>query len=177
LVLGSGLSGMIHVQLARALGAGRVYAVDINDFRMNFAKRLGADGVIDARGDVASALKRMNYGSLADIVIVSTGAMPAIRQSFSCVDRGGTILFFAPSEPGMAVPMPFNEVWKDEITITTSYAGSPSDIKAAIGLIHDRKVSVSEMITHRLPLAETGLGFQLTAEAKDSLKVIIEPQK
>jgi len=47
----------------------------------------------------------------------------------------------------------------------------------AIELIRSRRLNVKDMITHRHPLAETGRGFQLVAEAKDSIKVIIEPQK
>ena len=63
------------------------------------------------------------------------------------------------------------------ISLTTSYAGSPADYQTALELIKDGKVPVRQMITHRLSLAEAGLGFQLVAEAKDSLKVIIEPQR
>jgi len=55
--------------------------------------------------------------------------------------------------------------------------GSPADYAAALELIGAGKIRVREMITHRLGLAETGLGFQLVARALDSLKVTIEPQR
>jgi len=61
--------------------------------------------------------------------------------------------------------------------MTTSYAAASDDIKKAMELIRTRKVNVGDMITHRLGLAETGRGFKLVAEAKESIKVIIEPQK
>jgi L-iditol 2-dehydrogenase len=67
--------------------------------------------------------------------------------------------------------------WRNEITLTSSYAGSPADYTAALELIRTGKIRVRDMITHRLGLAETGLGFKLVARAQDSLKVIIEPQK
>jgi L-iditol 2-dehydrogenase len=110
-------------------------------------------------------------------VIVCTGALPAITQALQSVDKGGTILFFAPTDPGIEVPLPLNEIWFKCSTITTSYAAAHEDIKKAIELIRTRKVVVNDMITHRLGLAEIGLGFKLVADAKESIKVIIEPQR
>jgi L-iditol 2-dehydrogenase len=114
---------------------------------------------------------------LADEVIVCAGAMRAVEQAFKSVERGGTILFFAPTAAGVKVPVPLFELWRDEVTITTSYAASPRDITEAIELIRDRRVRVREMITHRLGLTEAGLGFELVASARDSIKVIIDPQR
>jgi len=94
------------------------------------------------------------------------------------VERGGTVLFFAPTQPGTSVPISVNDLfWRNEITLTSSYGGSPADYAAALNLIRAGRIRVREMITHRLSLAETGLGFQLVARAQDSLKVIIEPQR
>jgi len=115
---------------------------------------------------------------LADLVIVCTGAVTAVNQALASVERGGTVLFFAPTAPGVTVPVSINDLfWRTEITLTTSYAGSPADYAEALELIHARRLPVGEMITHRLGLAETGLGFKLVAGAKESLKVIIEPQR
>ena len=68
-------------------------------------------------------------------------------------------------------------LWRNEITLTSSYGDSPGDCAAALELIRTGKIGVREMIAHRLGLTETGLGFQLVARAQDSLKVIIEPQR
>jgi L-iditol 2-dehydrogenase len=110
------------------------------------------------------------------LVIVSTGAPQAIQQGFGAVDRGGTILFFAPSDPGAKIDMPFNELWRQEITMTSAYAGSPRDIQKAIELISSGRVNVDAMITHRLPLEKTAEGFALVDAAAESIKVIIQPQ-
>jgi L-iditol 2-dehydrogenase len=108
-------------------------------------------------------------------VIVCTGAFPAFLQALQSVDRGGTVLFFAPTGPGVDLPVPVNDFWRNGITLMPSYGNSPLDAIVAIELIRARRVPVCEMITHRLSLAETGLGFQLVAEAGESIKVIIEP--
>ncbi|MBE9502071.1 MAG: zinc-dependent dehydrogenase [Dehalococcoidia bacterium] len=177
LVIGSGIAGLLHVQLARAVGASRVMATDIVDRRLEAARRFGADAAIHAEEGVPARLRQENDGWLADLVIVCTGAMPAITQALESVERGGTVLFFAPTSPGVTIPISINDLFfRNDITLTTSYAGSPADYAAALELIRARSVRVREMITHRLPLAETGLGFQLVAKAQDSIKVIIEPQ-
>lgn len=175
LVVGSGLSGLLHVQLARARGAARVVATDINEFRLKAARQFGAHATIHAAEDVPLCLREVNDGRLADLVIVCTGAMAAVKQAIQSVERGGTILFFAPTAADVSVPIPLFELWRNEVAITTSYAASPEDITEAIGLIRAQSMRVREMITHRLSLAEAGRGFQLVAEARDSIKVIINP--
>ncbi|MBI2847284.1 MAG: alcohol dehydrogenase catalytic domain-containing protein [Chloroflexi bacterium] len=176
LVIGSGISGLLHIHLARATGAGRIVATDVVEYRLKAALQFGADAALHAGDDVPTHLRQLNDGRLADMVILCTGARPAIAQALQSVERGGTVLFFAPTEPDVTIPISVNDLfWRNDITLTTSYAGSPSDYAAALELIRSRRVQVQQMITHRLGLADTGLGFELVAKAQDSIKVIIEP--
>jgi L-iditol 2-dehydrogenase len=177
LVIGSGISGLLHVQLARSHGAGRIVATDVSEYRLSAAAQFGADATIHGAEDVPTCLRKLNDGRLADLVIVCTGALSAIQQAVSCVDRGGTLLFFAPTASGVDVPIPLFDFWRDEIRVVTSYAASRKDLLESIELIRQRRVRVADMITHRLSLAEAGHGFQLTASGQDSIKVIIDPLK
>jgi len=177
LVIGSGISGLLHIQLARADGAERVIATDINEHRLNAAKKFGADEVINAQEDVPARTREVNEGRLADRVIVCTGAVSVIDQALKSVDRGGTILLFAPTDPGIDISLPLNELWMNQTTLTTTYAAAPADIEKAIELIRLCKLNVHDMITHRLGLAEVAKGFQLVIGAKESIKVIVEPQR
>jgi L-iditol 2-dehydrogenase len=178
LVIGSGLAGLLHIQLARASGACSIIATDVVDYRLEAALKFGADVAIQAKEYNPDYLRRAADGRLADLVVICNGATSAINQALDSVERGGTVLFFAPTEPGVIVPISVNNLfWRNEITLTSSYGGSPVDYAAALELIQAGKIHVREMITHRLGLAETGLGFQLVARAQDSLKVIIEPQR
>ena len=178
LVLGSGLAGMLHINLARALGAGRIVSTDLSDFRLAAARRLGADVTLRADEFTPDGLREVNDGRLADLVIVATGARPALMQALESVDRDGTVLFYAPTEPGVEVPVSINDVFfRNGATLTTTYAAAPGDLSIALDLIASGRVQVGDMISHRLPLEETALGFKLTAGASDSLKVVIEPQR
>ncbi len=178
LVIGSGITGLLHVQVARKLGGGRVVATDINDYRLETARHLGADNTFRAEEDLPAVLRQVNQGCLADLVIVCTGAASAIAQALKSVERGGTILLFAPTDPGVTIPISVNELFfRNDITLTTSYAGSPADYQTALELIRAGTIKVREMITHRLSLTEAARGFQLVASARNSIKVILEPHK
>ena len=145
---------------------------------MEAARKFGADAAIHSKDYAPAYLRQVNAGRLADIVVICTSATTAINQALQSVERGGTVLFFAPTDPGITIPISVNDLfWRNEITLTSSYAGSPADYATALELIRARSIRVREMITHRLSLAETGLGFQLVARAQDSIKVIIEPHR
>ncbi len=176
-VIGSGISGLLHILLARASGAGKIIATDISEYRMEMAEKLGADSIISAHDDLPSRLLKLNGNRLADRVIATTGAVPALNTAIKSVDRGGTVLFFAPGGPDVELPVPFNDFWKNCITLMPTYGASPVDIEVAIELLGSGRVPVQEMITHRLGLAETGRGFNLVTDAKESVKVIIEPHR
>lgn len=177
LVIGSGISGLLHIQMARAVGASKIIVADINDFRLKAAKQFGADVVLHAMEDIPSRIKEENNGSLVDHVILCTAAMPAISQALKSVDRGGVVLFFAVPEPGIDVPLPINEFWRNGITLMPTYGAAPEDIEAAIELIRHKRLNLTDMITNRLKLEEAAKGFQLVAKAQESIKVIIEPHK
>jgi len=176
LVIGSGISGLLHIQLAKASGAALVVSTDINQYRLDAARKLGAHEVINALEDVPARFREINRARAADIVILTAGSEKAIDQAFRSIDRGGTILFFAPAGKDVSVPLPVNTLfWRNEITLTSSYAANYFEHAAAMELIRQGRVNVRDMITHRLPLAETAKGFKLVESAGDSLKVIIEP--
>jgi L-iditol 2-dehydrogenase len=173
LVMGAGVAGLLNIRLAAASGAGKIFCTDISDYRLKWAEESGAIP-IKATEDVPALLKKLN-GGLADKIIVCTGAKQAALQSFRCIERGGTVMFFAVPRPDEDVTIPLNDFWTNEIKIITSYYTSPRDIQTALSLIASGRVAVKDMITHRLPLEEIGKGFRLVADAGESMKVIIRP--
>ena len=145
--------------------------------RLAAAKRFGADAALAAKDATPQKLASLNDGRLFDLVVTSAGAASVVEQAFRSVDRGGTVLLFAPHEPGTTVPLPLSEIWRDQITIVATYAAPPVDTARAIEILRAHRIEVNDMITHRLPLEETARGFRLVAEGKKSIKVIIRPQE
>jgi L-iditol 2-dehydrogenase len=177
LIIGSGVSGIMQMQLAKLKGLKRVVVADINPYRLELAEKFGADHVIDAKGSLPQKLKEVNDGRLADQVVVCTGATQAAFTALECVDKGGTIMFFAVPEPTVKIPVPINQFWRNEITIRTSYGAAPNDLTESLAVLAQKKLNVKDMITHRLSLRQAQEGFKLMAAAGDSLKVIIEPNR
>ena len=162
-------------KLAKKNPPARIVATDISPYRLEKARAVGADVVINAREDVPALLREYNNGHLADRVAVCTGALPAFAQAMQSVERGGIVLCFACTEPGVDMPIPINDFWRNSITVMSSYAAAPRDLVEAIELMRARRVDVAALITHRLPLEKIGEAFRLAAQPDAALKVIIEP--
>jgi L-iditol 2-dehydrogenase len=177
LIIGSGVSGILHAQLAKFKGLERVVVADINPYRLELAEKFGADHTIDAKENLPQKLKEVNGGRLADQVVVCTGAFQAALAALECVDKGGTILFFAVPEPTVKVPVPMTEFWRNEITLKTSYGAAPRDLEESLAVLAQKKLNVADMVTHRFGIRQAAEGFRLMAEAGESLKIIIEPNR
>ena len=177
LIIGGGISGILHAQLAKYKGVQNVVVADINQYRLGFAKKFGADHALDAKENLPQKLKEVNDGCLADQVIVCTGATSAALTALDCVEKGGTILFFAVPDPTVKVPLPINQFWRNEITLRTSYGAAPNDLEDSMAVLATKRLNIKDMITHRLSLSEAQEGFRLMAQAGESLKVILEPNR
>ena len=105
------------------------------NIRLKAAKKFGADETILAKEVSPTKIREINQGRLADLVIVCAGTISAYIQALQSVDRGGTVLCFAPLEPGLNFVFPFFDFWNDGITLLSTYGGSPFDITNAIELI------------------------------------------
>ena len=177
LIIGSGMAGILHIQLSKLKGAQNIVAADINPDRLKLAKKFGADHVIDAKDDLPAELKKVKHGKAANKVIVCTGAKKAALTALECVDRGGTILYFAVPDPTIKIPIPITQFWRNETVIKTSYGAAPKDLKQALQILAQKQINVIDMITHRLDIRDVTEGFRLVAQAGKSLKVIIEPNR
>jgi len=175
LVLGSGMSGLLHICLAKLKNC-KVIATDINKNRLELAKSFGADEAVDASSDIFKQLINAN-GRKADAVIVTTSAMSAFKQAWETVDMGGAVVLFAVPGPDKDVVVPVNDFWRKEIRILTSYYCGPPDIEESLDMIAKGDIKVDDFITHRLPLKDTAKGFKIFLDGGDSLKIIIKPQE
>ncbi|MEE9610570.1 MAG: zinc-binding dehydrogenase, partial [Desulfatiglandales bacterium] len=178
LVMGSGIAGLLHIGLARVLGAGMIMAADTIPFRLEMAKKVGAHFTFEANERMIDNLREANDGRLADLVIICFEGF--IPLSLKAVDKGGTVLFFAGASEDATLPGRINDLfWRTEITLTSTYAGSPADCDTALKLIQAGSIPVNRLITHRLGLAEAANAFQAVCSPMehDSIKVIVEPQK
>ncbi|MEW6007839.1 MAG: alcohol dehydrogenase catalytic domain-containing protein [bacterium] len=156
LVIGCGVSGILNIALAKAKGL-FVAGVDINEYRLNFAKKFGAEAL--------SGEEKFDY------VILCSGSPSAINMAFSSIDRGGIIVFFAVCSPEEKPYFPITNLWRQEITVITSYGAGPRDLQEALRVI--KMIDAKVMITHKFPLEKIQDGFSVVEEQKESMKVVI----
>ena len=174
LILGAGTAGLLNIKLARNLDAKKIFVSDINSYRLEAAEKAGANYVFNAEEDLVKKIKDTNENRLVDKVIISTGAISAAKQALECVDKGGTILFFAVPKPEETIPVDFNYFWRNDISFQTTYGAAPRDNIESMELIRSRKVKVNDLITHRLSLDDIALGFNLAVRG-NCLKILIKP--
>lgn len=174
LVIGAGLSGLLHIKIARALGAGRIMAADIHKSRLDAARRFGASFAAKSDKGLPQFIKEVNEGSLADKVILCTGATEGAALALNCVQPGGVILFFAVPKPGEAINVDFNPFWRNDITIKTSYGSAPIDHLQALNLLVMGRIEVRELVSHSFSLDKIQEAFSLAGEPDKCLKVLIK---
>ena len=173
LVIGAGPMGLLHVMMAKAQGAGTVIASDISDYRVEYASKVGADYSLNSRkGDVVSEVKKLTDGRGADIAIIASGAPQAILTGLFAVRKGGYVLLFGVPYKGTVLNYDISELLNSEISIISSNAAVEEDTKKALELIAQKKVDVTKLITHRLPLDQFNEAVRIAKEG-EAVKIII----
>jgi L-iditol 2-dehydrogenase len=174
LVIGLGVMGMLNLLLLKLRGAERVIGADMVPFRLERARELGADGVIDvSRENLEEKLRDLNDGELADIVVVGPNSVEALTAGLRSAGPGGTVVMFTPVKPGESLTLDPNELYFQDISLVTSYSCGPSDTREALHIIEKGIVRADMLVTHRFPIEKTAEAYRLTAEARDSLKCLV----
>ncbi len=177
-IVGAGLTGLLFVQLARLWGGTRITALDLQDWRLDYARRMGAERTINpGEEDAIAAVRDMTDGRGADVVFVCAASLPAMEQAMRLAARGGTILIFAPPPPEARLAISPHDILFYEQTITGTYSTVPGETRLALDLLHSGRVKVDELITHRLGLDGVKRGLDMTRAANESIKALIEMQE
>ena len=173
-IVGAGLTGLLFTQLARLWGGAPITVLDLQDWRLHYAQRMGADRTVNpGKEDAVVAVQQMTEGRGADVVFVCAASIPAIEQGMRLCARGGTLLIFAPPPPDARLAVSPHDILFQELTITGTYSTVPGETRLALDLIKGGRIKVEEMITHRLGLEDVKRGLDMTREAKEAIKVLI----
>lgn len=173
-VMGLGSVGLLMMQAVRAIGATRVCGVDLLPERLQLARDLGADAVLQAPAD-EDALREMlgpfTEGRGADAVILTAPGVRPFMQAVTSARKGGAITIFA-AHAG-AAPLDLERIYQQELTITSAYSSSPETLRLALDLLATRQVRTDRLISHRLSLESFHEGVTLMRERK-ALKVYFQ---
>jgi L-iditol 2-dehydrogenase len=125
--------------------AGFIAVSDINPDRLELARKFGADEIILATEDVPGTFKELNGGLGADTVIMTAPIPICVNQSLEAIGQGGTILFFAPTNPEIHSEINLWNLWQKEITITHSYGADFHNLSTALTWIRYNRVNVADI--------------------------------
>jgi len=175
-VVGAGFMGQGFVHMAPLFGAGRVIALDYSDWRLAKALELGANHAINpGRDDPEEALRAVNSGLLADVVVAIAPVAPAWELAGRLVEVGGTLHLGAPLPPDTSWVRDGNRAYFDEITVTSKYSGDHTDTYAYLRLLAAGRVRPEAAITHHFDIEDSAAAFRMLVSAGESLKIIVYP--
>jgi L-iditol 2-dehydrogenase len=176
-VLGAGPIGCIHVRLARANGAARVFLVELSRQRLDMsAAVVSPDAAIcGSEVDAVATVLELTGGRGVDVAITAAASGKAQEDALRMVARRGRISFFGGlPKDHPTITLDSNLVHYRELTIVGANGSSPSHNEQALGLIASGKVPVKDLITHRLPLDGVLDAIGIVSRG-EGIKVTIEP--
>jgi L-iditol 2-dehydrogenase len=173
LIIGLGIMGMMHVRIARAMGAGLIIGADLVEQRAQRARELGADVGLVVEGDnLAEQVRAATDGAMADIVIVGPGTPAAIAGGIAAAASGGTVVEFTSTAPDAELTLRPYDLYFREINLVPSYSCGPNDTRHALALIEQGVLRASDLVTHHFPLARIHEAFA-AAQTPAALKVVV----
>jgi L-iditol 2-dehydrogenase len=173
LIIGLGIMGMMHVRIARHLGAGTIIGADLSAARAGRAIELGADfGVVVSGDDLAAKVAEVTNGAMADVVIVGPGSGKALRDGIAAAGKGATVVQFTATPPGEEMVIQPHDLYFNETRLIPSYSCGPDDTRQALELVRRGVISASELVTHKFPLGRINEAFA-QAQQPESLKVVV----
>lgn len=168
-IIGAGPMGLLFAQMYRTLGAGKIIAIDISPYRLNFAQELGVDETLNpTRIDLPQAVKDIT-GLGADVVVDAVGNQ--IGTAIQLARRGGQVILFG-LRPHDNPPVNQYTITRYDLTLHGAFVGL-NPFEQTIQLLESRRLQPSGLITHRVPLSRLAEGVELMRSG-ESMKVIVE---
>ena len=173
-IFGVGPTGMMHVMLSHSKNFSKIFCFDVNDFRLDFAKKFNiTDSINSADENRKENILAATDGRGVDVAIVATSSLKALEDAIDMVRKGGAVMMFGVPSKGASLNMDMSKIYSKEITLVTSYAASDADTKEALELIESSQVDVKQLITHTYTITETQKAFDHARSGENAMKIII----
>lgn len=173
-IFGVGPTGMMHVMLSHAKKFSKIFCFDVNDFRLDFAKKFDISDSINSMDESRKEkILHATDGQGVDVAIVATSSLKALEDAIDMVRKGGAVMMFGVPSKGASLNVDMSKIYSKEITLVTSYAASDVDTKEALELIESSQVDVKQLITHTYSITETQKAFDHARSGDNAMKIII----
>jgi 2-desacetyl-2-hydroxyethyl bacteriochlorophyllide A dehydrogenase len=172
-IIGAGAIGGLSLVLAKLRGVPRVCVVDVNQARLEAARRLGADLTLDAAREDVIAVVRDWSGGGADAVVEAVGTAATRRSAVALAAKGARLILLGLAENDSSLP--WIDITRNEQSFFTSFAYAPRDFHDSLELIESRRVDI-RAFTETRPLEDGQAGFlRMTRAPGQTLKLVLKP--
>jgi L-iditol 2-dehydrogenase len=173
-IFGVGPTGMMHVMLAKSKKFTKIFCLDVNDFRLDFAKKFNVSDTINSMDEkrVEKIIEQTEQRGV-DVAIVATSSLEALEDAIEVVRKGGAIMMFGVPSKGAKIELDMSKIYSKEISIVTSYAASDEDTKEALGLIESSQINVGQLVTHTYRITDSQKAFDHAKSGENAMKIII----
>ncbi len=173
-IIGLGVAGQLHVQLAKTRGAGLIIGITGSATRRSLAEKCGADVTLAPGDDVAEKVRTLTGGQGADMVIECAGAMSAFAQAIDIARPGARLLLFG-IHTAKEATLPFYDFYYKELSIINARAARRADFSDCVDLVSSGKIDLGALISHVLPLSELDTAIRMLEDRDESrLKVVLD---
>lgn len=173
-IFGVGPTGMMHVMMAQVKKFSKIFCLDVNDFRLNFAKKFNiTESILSTDESRKQKILQHTDGRGVDVAIVATSSLKALEDAIDVVRKGGAVMMFGVPSKGATIDMDVSKIYSKEITLVTSYAASDIDTKNALDLITSGQIDVKQLITHTYPILDSQKAFEHAKSGENAMKIVI----
>ena len=173
-IFGVGPTGMMHVMLAQSKKFSKIFCFDVNDFRLEFAKKFNITASINSLDENRKQIILDNTeGKGVDVAIVATSSLKALEDAIDVVRKGGAVMMFGVPSKDAKIILNMSKIYSKEITLVTSYAASDNDTKEALRLIESSQIDVNQLVTHTYPIEDSQKAFDHARSGDNAMKIII----
>jgi 2-desacetyl-2-hydroxyethyl bacteriochlorophyllide A dehydrogenase len=170
-IIGLGVTGLLHLQLAKLRGAWPVVCLTRSERKLELARELGADVTVRSGEGALEQIHDATLGG-ADVTIECAGKVATLAQAIAIARPGGRILAYGTIAETDGT-FPFYDLYYKELSIANARAARPEDFPVAIGSVASGRVSLEPLVTHRFPLADAAAAFRAD-EMPEALKVVVD---
>lgn len=174
-VLGAGTIGLMALQATKCAGAGRIFVSGHHNFKLDVAKKLGADDMINSKEEnPVKRIMELTDGEGVDAVLEAVGSRVTVQQGLDLVKKGGTVTVIGMREKTMELDM--LSVAAKEVRIQGDYGYTKKEFGSSLKLAIANKLNLKQIITHAFSLRDISKAFELLAQKKENaIKVIVKP--
>jgi (R,R)-butanediol dehydrogenase/meso-butanediol dehydrogenase/diacetyl reductase len=170
-VLGCGPVGLVFILIFKAAGAGKIIASDISPFRLDYARKVGADIVVNPREQDLPAVVHEATGLGADVVVDAVGSL--LGQAVDVACKGGKIVLFGMDQQARPQVSQYDAT-RNELTVYGTFIGI-NTFPTAIKMLQSGAVRPSVLLSEVLPVSEFPEALELL-RAGEAIKIIITPE-